>query len=524
MQTPPAIGKKFLWLSPSIFTIYYFADEIAKSKLEDKVILNKKNSVTIDYLNEDESVNVKNLSLELKGNNDTQKGYVIIKDKKKEMTKLELIDLIEYTKQNIIDKDRLGTYDNNYKQNFRELVNGVFQAEGHIGGYFPSASRITFRPLVYISQNASDSSIEFLSLFWLFLDKKFEFVISQNETSRYFHIRVLSRNWDFIIYKLIPYLSLVYSDKHIGFLKLNDIFNLHKKPNVLKMSKVKVISLAYSLVNSPGEARKNQDISDKISAVLGKAIKTEYSNIIYPDNDKPLSILFVLGFLLGDGNFGIRIRDTKKGLWFIPLIRLEQKCTLNNSNLFNNIVKYLNKLEIDGRIYSAQEKSHNSSHVVLTIDNKTSLSNFIKSIKKHRELFFWKQEQIDIVMKSLIIISVAARHWKQSQISLLQFLYNKSDNNRKFNLNYWIKKLDDLYNERNRSSLREATSSNEFYITISKDRAWAVNLPTALNIKPKTKYFFFKTFNFSKQKALLAAVNYRNAQLNNWLLLNGFTI
>jgi hypothetical protein len=51
---------------------------------------------------------------------------------------------------------------NEREEGFRDLVNGVFQAEGHIGGYFPSVPTITFRPLVYISQNASDSSIEFL--------------------------------------------------------------------------------------------------------------------------------------------------------------------------------------------------------------------------------------------------------------------------------------------------------------------------------------------------------------------------
>nr|YP_010218661.1 hypothetical protein LK370_mgp162 [Morchella brunnea]UBU98523.1 hypothetical protein [Morchella brunnea] len=89
-------------------------------------------------------------------------------------------------------------------------------AEGHIGGYFPSVPTITFRPLVYISQNASDSSIEFLVILWTILDKNLKFDISQNESSKYFHIRLLSRDWDFIISRLIPYLSLVYGDKYKG--------------------------------------------------------------------------------------------------------------------------------------------------------------------------------------------------------------------------------------------------------------------------------------------------------------------
>ena len=34
----------------------------------------------------------------------------------------------------------------------------------------------------------------------------------------------------------------------------------------------------------------------------------------YSENNKPLSLLFLLGFILGNGNFTIRIRDTEKGL------------------------------------------------------------------------------------------------------------------------------------------------------------------------------------------------------------------
>jgi hypothetical protein len=51
-------------------------------------------------------------------------------------------------------------------------------------------------------------------------------------------------------------------------------------------------------------------------------------------------------------------------------------------------------------------------------------------------------------------------------------------------------------------------------------------LPVALKIKPKTKYFFFKTFNESKDEALNAAIDYRNAQLNKWapLLLSLISI
>lgn len=75
----------------------------------------------------------------------------------------------------------------------------MFQAEGHAGGYFPSVNTITFRPLVYISKNAPDSSIDFLVVLGLILDKNFKFAIYVNESYKYFHIRLLSRDWDFIL-------------------------------------------------------------------------------------------------------------------------------------------------------------------------------------------------------------------------------------------------------------------------------------------------------------------------------------
>jgi hypothetical protein len=47
-------------------------------------------------------------------------------------------------------------------------------------------------------------------------------------------------------------------------------------------------------------------------------------------------------------------------------------------------------------------------------------------------------------------------------------------------------------------------------------------LPVALNIKPKTKYFFFKTYNNSQKEAFNAAFYYRDFQLKKWLIDKGF--
>jgi len=154
MQTPAAIEILFLFLLTTVLTKR--VNNSDEEAIEDEISLNNENNVSDN-----------NLSLDKETTSQTLKGFITINNNKQEVTRLELLDLIESTKKNFIAP---GPKNNNrfneakFKNVFRKLVNGVFQAEGHIGGYFPNASTITFRPIVYISQNASDSSIEFLVL------------------------------------------------------------------------------------------------------------------------------------------------------------------------------------------------------------------------------------------------------------------------------------------------------------------------------------------------------------------------
>jgi len=40
--------------------------------------------------------------------------------------------------------------DSEFSNNFKYLANGIFQAEGHIGGYFINSNSLIFRPMVFI--------------------------------------------------------------------------------------------------------------------------------------------------------------------------------------------------------------------------------------------------------------------------------------------------------------------------------------------------------------------------------------
>lgn len=72
------------------------------------------------------------------------------------------------------------------------MVNGVFQAEGYVGGYFPYISKYSFTPSISLSQNASIASIDFFCKLWVVLGKNLIFTITKTYQNIY-HIR-LSRS------------------------------------------------------------------------------------------------------------------------------------------------------------------------------------------------------------------------------------------------------------------------------------------------------------------------------------------
>lgn len=146
-------------------------------------------------------------------------GYILMDDKRTLVSKAYLLKLIADGKAKALIKVK-SWKEKDYKD-FQLLVNGVFQAEGYIGGSFPSLTKSNFTPTCKIRKNASLLSIEFCCLLWLVLDKKFSFSISKTSKKNW-HIGVETSSWDTIL-KLKPYFSYLYGYKHRGFNILKDM-------------------------------------------------------------------------------------------------------------------------------------------------------------------------------------------------------------------------------------------------------------------------------------------------------------
>ena len=78
-------------------------------------------------------------------------------------------------------KDNYNYYFNDIKfaNNFKYLANGVFQAEGHIGGYFTGIKVLNFRPIVFIGITTNIESLKFLVMLNSQFDMKMKYSIEK---------------------------------------------------------------------------------------------------------------------------------------------------------------------------------------------------------------------------------------------------------------------------------------------------------------------------------------------------------
>jgi hypothetical protein len=244
---------------------------------------------------------------------------------------------------------------------FNQIVQGIFQADGHIGGYFKRKEDVNFIPLVYISQNATTESILFFTQLNKLFDNKMKYQISLTSNNNY-HIRLQSRDFNFIVNKFIPYFSNLHSDKYLGLIYLEKLYHLlellkkelkESKENNQKIDilKFKIIKLAYNLVDN---LKKDINLTDKYELCKLNPTLMEKSTINYIKNMNTIILKnvpklnkwFLYGLYLGDGNFSVSM--IKDGIlpWYVLRLKISQKNTFNNLQFINNIIQFCSSFNI----------------------------------------------------------------------------------------------------------------------------------------------------------------------------------
>jgi len=410
-------------------------------------------------------------------------GIVIIDGNKIYMNRQELKNYIIN-----LSKNKIELLDTKTLNLFRSVANGIYQAEGHMGISFNKLNDIKFRPIWFISQNASKESIQFFILLKNILSQKgvnLNYSISVLD-SGHWHIKLISRSLEDIVLKIFPYFSLVRAQKWNTFIYLEKLFYLRNSLD----SKGEIVLLAYAIspnMNIPiSEKLKNLNLDTNYSIMVDSLLKFKIS--------REYSLAFLWGFFLGVGHFHIRVR-LDQGFYFVPVFIISQIENSLNSQLLQDLKIYLNKVNISVSLKINQKR------VILQIEGEKNIRLLLKYINSNLQSFvFWKNDQFNLMNIIMNFFNLDCTYVLSAQLYILECIYStsKKENKRTFN------NLKQICISKSKNNIR--------YISRSRAKnSWIVTLPKSWNILPKQKYFTDINYDTPKgEKAFKAAILYRD--------------
>lgn len=416
-------------------------------------------------------------------------GIVIIDGNKIYMTRQELKDYIIN-----LSKKKIELLDTKTLNLFRSVANGIYQAEGHLGISFNKLNDINFRPIWFISQNASKESIQFFILLKNILSQKgvnLNYSISVID-SGHWHIKLISRSLEDIVFKIFPYFNLVRAQKWNKFIYLEKLFFIR---NSLEYNR-EIVLLAYAI--SPNM---NIPLSEKL-----KNLKLDTNSSILDDSllkfkiSREYSFAFLWGLFLGDGNFHIRVR-LDQGFYFVPVFRISQIENSWNYQFLQDLKIYLNKVNISVSIKTNQKR------VILQIEGEKNIRLLLKYINSNLQSFvFWKNDQFNLMNIIIKFFNLDCTYILSAQLYILECIYSTSKKENKRTLN----NLKQICISKSKNNIR--------YVSRAKN-SWIVTLPKTWKILPKQKYFTDINYDTPKgEKAFKAAILYRDEKFK--IILN----
>ncbi len=407
---------------------------------------------------------------------------------------------------------------------FRELANGFYQAEGSLSAIYRNLNSHIVTPNMSLVQNVSDSCLEFFVRLYIALGKTGSLSVKTSENGN-LYIQYSTSSWDTILNVWIPYFNLVQGSKYISFHAIKHLYALNKlnDSNSIRES----ILIGYNI----NKGKYKVSLMDKLSAVGVSTLTADYK-LNFTVKKVPLTLMFFLGLLLGDGYVSVRLRTTDTVIVIIPTIVVTQKYHEHNLQVLNDIKDLLKGLGVSSRVLTvsrlreissylpdvsinSNNKSVEESNVVLIIEGLDEVLNkFLPLVSAHSQLFFWKSSQFNLLFEVNKFTSVNAHLLLEGLKLLVKSIYTFPVD-RKTSLDDIIKHINNLIEKRNSKSF-----SGYYYIVIEKDPkgkhiGYRVKLPSFMNLTPKSKLF---TIDPCKpESALPAALLYRDHTIKNWL-------
>lgn len=216
------------------------------------------------------------------------------------------------------------------KEDFRQFINGFYQAEGTIGAYFSKEDSLAIRFYFSIGQNYSSEVLNiFLDLQKLLSVGRVRLEFNSKDQP---HVRFIVNNTKDIIFNILPYFSLLYGQKRRDLVILDKIYKLSLELMLKKGTETEVASninfrgiqnefihLIYS-TNPLGQKRK-LSLEEKLFIFNCKDL-TYKEDIEVLDNNNLPSKLFIMGLFLGDGSFGFVFdaRPSRKPIFNVKIV------------------------------------------------------------------------------------------------------------------------------------------------------------------------------------------------------------
>ena len=309
------------------------------------------------------------------------------------------------------------------KENFHQFINGLYQAEGTMGAYFPKENSLSIRFIFSIGQTYSLEALNvFLNLQKVLNLGKIRLEFNSNNQP---HIRYIVTNTKDLIFKVLPYFSLLYGQKRKDRIILLKIYELSLEIMASLKEEVKLnntltcefIHLIYS-INPDGKKRK-LSLSDKLQLFNCGSI-TYKGNLETIENDSLPSKLFIIGLFLGDGNFGFvfdapPIRSPK---FYIKLVFnfAAQSNTNSNIELLKLVAK---KMNLKPQIYIRK-----SGMIGLQYTGETVFKYIMPFLAEYQDWLFWRENQFINAQNIIAIFKNNGHLNKEGLKQIVNLLYD----------------------------------------------------------------------------------------------------
>lgn len=268
-------------------------------------------------------------------------------------------------------------------------------------------------------------------------------------------IRLGSESWETILTNYVKYFDSIYGEKYVAFQKLAEIRHLTSK-NFSMASRsysncndsLSDLNLAVHLVYDLSLDGRNRKLSLSEQLSLFNLIPRKMVLPVYTDNLSTPSILFIIGFIIGDGTLFLRLRNSDKGsIWLIPTLTLPQLKNKYNAHFFSILEKFFNSLNIKTYINNKNKELEmlspdmfNDETILSKEINKTEMSvltveslesvfyKLLPLISPYSHFLFWKIDQYNLMSIVAKLVKAKTHYTLYGFINIIEIIYSYPHN------------------------------------------------------------------------------------------------